>query len=64
MTRPDEQARCPACNGRGYHFCECWPGDCICGRDEEYCDECVGTGFVEPCYHCGRIECVCEEPQP
>lgn len=41
---------CPACNGRGYHRCECWPGDCICGRDDTDCDECRGEGWIDPTY--------------
>lgn len=42
MTAAPE--KCPVCNGRGYIRCECWPADCICGFDDEYCDWCQGTG--------------------
>ena len=38
--------RCPACDGRGYHLCDCWPGDCICGYGDETCDECDGEGRI------------------
>lgn len=34
--------RCPVCNGRGYHHCDCWPGDCICAFGDEDCDDCRG----------------------
>lgn len=37
--------KCPACNGLGYHRCECWPGDCICGYCDEDCEECQGHGI-------------------
>lgn len=40
--------RCQCCNGRGYHRCDCWPGDCICGWGDETCDECEGTGLILP----------------
>lgn len=42
--------RCRACSGRGYFRCECWPGDCICGQDEETCWECDGEGVIDPSY--------------
>ena len=42
--------RCPACNGRGYTRCDCWPGDCICGFGDETCDECLGEGRIYPDY--------------
>lgn len=45
-TPPKPATRCPACNGRGYIRCDCWPGDCICGFDDEPCDECCGTGVA------------------
>jgi hypothetical protein len=35
---------CPACRGRGYTRCDCYPGDCICGWGDEECEECGGTG--------------------
>lgn len=44
----DEPKKCRVCNGRGYHHCECWPGDCICGQDYEDCEECGGTGWIDP----------------
>lgn len=44
----DEAKKCPACNGRGYHRCDCWPGDCICGYGDETCEECMGDGWIEP----------------
>lgn len=50
MTEADDLARCKACNGRGYFYCECWPGDCICGKDEEVCWNCDGDGYVSPRY--------------
>lgn len=37
----------PICNGRGYHNCDCWPGDCICGHGDETCEECEGTGMTD-----------------
>lgn len=42
MTAPFK--RCPVCHGRGAIRCDCWPGDCICGWDDEHCDACDGTG--------------------
>ncbi len=42
MTLPFK--RCPVCHGRGAIRCDCWPGDCICGWDDEPCDNCDGTG--------------------
>ena len=47
MSAADKISRCPACNGRGYHLCDCWPGDCICGFGDETCDECMGSGRDE-----------------
>ena len=44
----DEPKRCPACGGRGYFACRCWPGDCICGYGDEDCEECGGEGWVYP----------------
>ena len=44
----EETKRCVACDGRGYHLCECWPGDCICGFGDETCEECMGEGFIFP----------------
>jgi len=46
----DDLKKCPACNGRGYFRCDCWPADCICGCDEEDCDECGGEGWIDPSY--------------
>ena len=40
--------RCKVCDGRGYHRCDCWPGDCICGFGDETCEECEGHGFIFP----------------
>nr|WP_309504344.1 hypothetical protein [uncultured Roseovarius sp.] len=52
MTEPekddDKPKRCVVCDGRGALRCDCWPGDCICGWDDEPCDECDGTGWIEP----------------
>lgn len=42
--------RCPACKGRGYFRCECWPGDCICGEGDETCFECEGSGIDDRDY--------------
>lgn len=44
--------RCPACNGRGYCHCECWPADCICGYGygDLDCEECRGEGVIDPSY--------------
>lgn len=39
---------CPICRGRGALRCDCWPGDCICGFDDEPCDNCYGTGWLYP----------------
>lgn len=44
----DGLRKCTVCNGRGYTRCDCWPGDCICGWDEEDCEFCDGTGYFEP----------------
>lgn len=46
----DKLTRCAACSGLGYFRCECWPGDCICGQDEETCWECDGEGWIDPSY--------------
>lgn len=40
--------RCPVCRGRGAIRCQCWPGDCICGWDDEPCEACDGTGTLPP----------------
>jgi len=42
--------RCPVCNGRGYHHCDCWPGDCICAFGDEDCDDCRGEGVIDTSY--------------
>lgn len=44
----DTLKKCTACNGRGALHCDCWPGDCICGWDDEPCEECFGTGWIDP----------------
>lgn len=41
-----ETKNCPCCNGRGYLRCDCWPGDCICGWDDEDCENCNGDGIA------------------
>ena len=46
----DKLTKCPACDGRGYFYCDCHPGDCICGVGEETCDECGGEGIIDPSY--------------
>lgn len=48
MSAPPKLKRCQACNGQGYHHCECWPCDCLCGMDYEPCEECDGTGIIDP----------------
>lgn len=49
MTDPALK-KCEGCNGRGYHRCQCWPGDCICGDDARDCEECGGDGWIDPSY--------------
>jgi hypothetical protein len=49
MAEP-ELIKCTACNGRGYHRCECWPADCICGGDGQNCENCYGDGWLDPSY--------------
>lgn len=46
----DKLTKCPACDGRGYFYCDCHPADCICGVGEETCDECGGEGIIDPSY--------------
>lgn len=46
----DRLTKCKACNGRGYFRCECWPGDCICGNEEELCQSCFGEGSYDAAY--------------
>lgn len=46
----DKLTKCVACGGRGYFRCDCWPGDCICGQDEDTCWECEGEGLIDPTY--------------
>lgn len=41
---------CTACNGLGYRRCACWPGDCICGLDDQDCFECGGEGIIDHFY--------------
>ena len=50
MTAPHTEKRCPVCRGRGAIRCDCWPGDCICGCDDEPCDNCEGTGWIDTSY--------------
>lgn len=52
QTKIDDSpiARCPVCHGKGYLRCDCWPGDCICAYGDEDCDECRGTGVIDPTY--------------
>lgn len=48
---PDQESkatRCPICHGRGALRCDCWPGDCICGGDDEPCEGCDGHGWLHP----------------
>lgn len=46
----DRLTRCAACDGRGYFRCECWPGDCICGWDDQDCEDCGGEGWIDLSY--------------
>lgn len=46
MSEQSTERKCPACHGRGYIRCECWPGDCICGFGDETCAECNGEGVI------------------
>lgn len=46
----DKLTKCPACSGLGFHRCDCWPGDCICGFGDETCEECGGEGIIDPSY--------------
>jgi len=46
----DKLSKCPACDGRGYFYCDCHPADCICGVGDETCDECGGEGIIDPSY--------------
>ena len=46
----DKLTKCPACDGRGYFYCDCHPADCICGVGEETCYECGGEGIIDPSY--------------
>lgn len=50
MSADPEIKPCPACSGLGYFRCDCWPGDCICGHDEEPCFECGGEGWIDDSY--------------
>lgn len=48
MTEGAEKLKdCTACNAKGYHHCDCWPGECLCGDDYEPCEECGGDGFID-----------------
>lgn len=56
ITLANRPVRCQSCSGRGYHPCGCWPGDCLCGWDDEECEDCGGTGFErdeDEEYECG-----------
>jgi hypothetical protein len=48
MTDRPPLKKCPVCRGRGSLRCDCWPCDCICGWDDEPCEECNGTGWIDP----------------
>jgi hypothetical protein len=54
----DQLIKCTACDGRGYYRCECWPGDCICGQDEDTCLECDGEGVIDPFFY-DPLDCEC-----
>lgn len=54
----DRLTKCVACDGRGYFRCECWPGDCICGQDEDTCFECDGEGIIDHFFD-DPIDCDC-----
>ena len=45
----EKPKKCTVCNGRGYIRCDCWPGDCICGWDDEPCEYCCETGIEGGC---------------
>lgn len=47
----DKPHKCPSCEGQGYHLCECWPGDCICGFGDTSCEDCMGEGMIYPDDH-------------
>ena len=47
MSEPPKLKRCPICKGRGALRCDCWPGDCICGWDDEPCEACGGHGWYD-----------------
>lgn len=54
----DRLTKCTACNGRGYHRCDCWPADCICGQDEDTCFECDGEGIIDN-FYADDFDCDC-----
>lgn len=58
----EKPTKCRACGGRGYHRCECWPGDCVCGYGDETCEECAGDGYIDPSYD--DLSQVFESPAP
>jgi hypothetical protein len=58
----DKLTKCPACSGLGFHRCDCWPGDCICGFGDETCEECAGDGYIDPGYD--DIDQIFENPSP
>ena len=68
MTTPTPEKptlkRCPVCRGRGAIRCDCWPGDCICGWDDEPCDNCDGTGFLDPWFDYDDPMDAPAEPRP
>lgn len=55
----DRLTKCPACDGRGYFRCSCWPADCICAVGDEDCDECGGEGIIDESYDDELIGCDC-----
>lgn len=54
----DRLTKCTACNGRGYHRCDCWPADCICGQHEDTCFECDGEGIIDN-FYADDFDCDC-----
>ncbi|HMO09157.1 MAG TPA: hypothetical protein PKD10_16130 [Paracoccaceae bacterium] len=44
---PRGRTKCRICNGRGYIRCDCWPADCICGFDDDFCEACDGEGWLD-----------------
>lgn len=54
----DRLTSCTACDGRGYFRCACWPGDCICGWDDQDCEECGGEGIIDN-FYADDLDCDC-----